>query len=370
MTYEAPVPEHVRAIPPYIAGRPIAAVAREFGLDESKIVKLASNENPLGMSPLARRAIMTLAADPARYPDPDGYALKHALAAKLGVPVDFLTLGAGSSELLLVAGHAFLSPGRAAVMAEHSFIVYLQATTSAGARPVIVPAIDHGHDLDAMLAACTGDVHLVFIGNPNNPTGTFLSAKPLAAFIAKAPEHVIVVLDEAYVEYAEPEDRVDAIALVKQHPNLLVLRTFSKVYGLAGLRVGYGVSHPSVTAVLNRVRPTFNVSVYAQAAAQAALADDAFVETSRRVNREGMATMTAAFARLGIPTIPSHGNFIAAKVGDAAAINLALLKRGIIVRPIGDYGMPEYLRVTIGTAAENAIFLAALTEIMEPRGKE
>jgi histidinol-phosphate aminotransferase len=368
MTYEAPVPEHVRSIPPYIAGRPIASVAREFGLDEAKIIKLASNENPLGMSPLARKAIAALAEDPARYPDPDGYALKNALAAKLGVPTDFLTLGAGSSELLLVAGHSFLAPGRAAVMAEHSFIVYLQATTSAGARPVIAPARDYGHDLDAMLAACA-HAHLVFIGNPNNPTGTFLTAQAIAAFLAQVPEHIMVVLDEAYIEYVEPEERVDAIALVKQHPNLLVLRTLSKIYGLAGLRIGYAISDPSVTEVLNRVRPTFNVSIYAQAAAQAALADDAFVESSRKLNREGMAMMTAAFARLGVPTIPSHGNFIAAKVGDAAAINLELLKRGIIVRPIGDYGMPEYLRVTIGTRAENEAFLAALTEIMRSHPK-
>jgi histidinol-phosphate aminotransferase len=370
MIFEAPVPEHVRLIPPYVAGRPIASVAREFGLDAAKIIKLASNENPLGMSPLARRAIAALAEDPARYPDPDGYALKQALAARLGVPVDYLTLGAGSSELLLVVGHAFLAPGRAAVMAEHSFIVYLQATTSAGARPVIVPAIDYGHDPDAMLAACTGEIHLVFIGNPNNPTGTFLPKEALTALIAKVPRRTMIVLDEAYVEYAEPAERVDAVALVKQHPNLLVLRTFSKVYGLAGLRIGYGISDPAVTAVLNRVRPTFNVSVYAQAAAQAALADDEFVETSRRTNRDGMATMVAAFARLGIPTIPSHGNFIAARVGDAAAINLALLTRGIIVRPIADYGMPEHLRVTIGTPAENATFLAALTEIMRGRAKE
>jgi histidinol-phosphate aminotransferase len=370
MTYEAPVPEHVRLIPPYVAGRPIASVAREFGLDEAKIVKLASNENPLGMSPLARRAIAALTEDPARYPDPDGYALKHALAAKLGVPADHLTLGAGSSELLLVAGHGFLAPGRAAVMAEHSFIVYLQAVTSPGATPVIVPAADYGHDLSAMLAACTDAVHLVFIGNPNNPTGTFLPRRALTQFIAKVPARIIVVLDEAYVEYADAAERVDAIALVKQHPNLLVLRTFSKIYGLAGLRVGYGISHPSVAAVLNRVRPTFNVSLYAQAAARAALDDDNFIATSRKVNREGMATMTAAFARLGIPTIPSHGNFLAAKVGDAAAINLALLKRGIIVRPIADYGMPEYLRITIGTAAENEIFLAAFAEIIDARRKE
>jgi histidinol-phosphate aminotransferase len=255
-------------------------------------------------------------------------------------------------------------------MAEHSFMVYLQAVTSAGARPIIVPAVDYGHDLGAMLAACTDEVHLVFIGNPNNPTGTFLPEQPLAAFIAKVPEQILIVLDEAYIEYAEPEERVDAIALVKQHPNLLVLRTFSKVYGLAGLRIGYGISHPSVAAVLNRVRPTFNVSIYAQAAARAALGDDDFIATSRRVNREGMATMVEAFAKLGIPTIKSHGNFLAARVGDAPAINLALLKRGIIVRPIGDYGMPEYLRITIGTAAENRAFLAAFSEIIQAHRKE
>jgi histidinol-phosphate aminotransferase len=252
-------------------------------------------------------------------------------------------------------------------MAERSFIVYLQATTAAGAQPIIVPAVDYGYDLDAMLAACSEAAHLVFIGNPNNPTGTFLPKAPLAAFIAKVPERIMIVLDEAYVEYANPAERVDASTLVKQHPNLLVLRTFSKVYGLAGLRVGYGISHPSVTAVLNRVRPTFNVSIYAQAAAQAALGDDDFLATSCRTNREGMTTMTEAFARLGIATIPSHGNFLAAKVGDAAAINLALLKRGIIVRPIADYGMPEYLRVTIGTAAENQIFIDAITEIVRSR---
>ena len=239
MTFEVPIPDHVRAIPAYKAGRVISSVSREFSLDEGKIVKLASNENPLGMSPLARDAIAVMRDDPSRYPDPDGFRLKQALSERLAVPMDWLTLGCGSSEVLQLAGRAFLAPGRAGIVSQYVFVSCRSAIIGAGARAVVVPARNYGHDLEAMLRACTDDAFLVFVANPNNPSGTFIPADSIIDFIARVPEHVVIVLDEAYHEYLESADRMDSIALVRRHPNLVVVRTFSKAYGLAGLRIGY-----------------------------------------------------------------------------------------------------------------------------------
>jgi histidinol-phosphate aminotransferase len=353
-------PSYVRAIAPYRAGRPISEVAREYGLDEARIVKLASNENPLGMPDSARRAMLAAAGDLGRYPDANGFELKAALSGRLDVPADWLTLGNGSNDVLELVAHAMLQPGLSAVYSQYSFQVYELATQETGARAIVTPARAFGHDLDAMRAAIAPDTRVVFIANPNNPTGTFLPAADIEAFLASVPPHVVVVLDEAYNEYLAPSLRFDPTRWVARFPNLVLSRTFSKAYGLAGLRVGYAVAQPALTDLLNRVRQPFNVNSIAQAAAVAALADTDFLERSRALNAEGLAVLSAAFDALGLPYVKSYGNFVLVRVGDAQAINEKLLRAGVIVRPVGNYGLPEWLRITVGLASENETFLAAL----------
>jgi histidinol-phosphate aminotransferase len=360
--------DYVRAIAPYQGGKPISEVAREFGLDEAKIIKLASNENPLGMPASAREAMIAAAGDIARYPDANGFELKAVITAKYGVPQDWITLGNGSNDILELAAHAFVQPGQSVVFAQYSFAVYPLATQAVGGRAIVVPAQAYGHDLDAMAAAISEDTRLVFLANPNNPTGTFLPAAAIEAFLKKVPGHVVVVLDEAYNEFLAPEDQYDSIAWVRQYPNLLVSRTLSKAYGLAGLRIGFGIAQPGISDLLNRIRQPFNVNAMAQAAAIAALNDTAFLQESARINREGYAQLTAAFDALGLEYVPSYGNFVLVKVGRedgaGARVNLELLKRGIIVRPVGSYGLPQWLRISIGLPQENAAFLTALKEIL------
>ena len=364
MSVAAKAPEYIRSIMPYQPGKPISELAREMGLAEASIVKLASNENPLGMSACARDAAVACMSELARYPDGGAFALKSAIARKFGVSTDQLVIGNGSNDILELAAGAFLAPGRAAVFSRHAFAVYPLATNAAGAKCIEVPARDFGHDLDAMAAAITPETRVVFIANPNNPTGTFVSGAEIEAFLAKVPSDVLVVLDEAYTEYLAPEQCYDSIAWLSSYPNLLVSRTFSKAYGLAGLRVGYAIAHPDVADLMNRVRQPFNVSSVALAAAEAALADEEFLAQSAELNRRGMVQLTAAFAELGLTWIPSSGNFVTVKVGDAAAVNQALLKRGVIVRPIAGYGMPEWLRVSIGLPEENSRFIEALRQIL------
>lgn len=356
----AQAPDWIRAIAPYQGGRPISEVAREFGLDEARIVKLASNENPLGMPESAHQAMMAAAAELGRYPDANGFDLKGALSRRFGVPPDWITLGNGSNDILELVSQAFLKPGSSAIYAQHSFAVYELATQARGARAIVVPARDFGHDLAAMRAAIAPDTRVMFIANPNNPTGTFIPGAQIEAFLATVPPEVVVVLDEAYNEYLEPQDRYDALAWVKRFPNLVVSRSFSKAYGLAGLRVGYGVAQPAITDLLNRVRQPFNVNSIAQAAAVAALADTEFLERSRAVNTAGRRQLSQAFESMGLRYLPSYGNFVLVEVGDAAAVNLALLKAGVIVRPVGNYGLPTWLRISVGLAEENARFLSAL----------
>jgi histidinol-phosphate aminotransferase len=351
--------DYVRAIAPYQAGKPIEELAREHGLAPQAIVKLASNENPLGM-PASARAAIARAAELARYPDSNGFELKAALAAKYRVPAEWITLGNGSNDVLELAAATVLAPGRSAVYAQYSFAVYALATQARGARAIVVPARDYGHDLEAMAAAIAADTAIVFIANPNNPTGTFLTHERIAAFLARVPRHVLVVLDEAYNEYLPPDLRYDSTAWVRAYPNLLVVRTFSKAFGLAGLRVGYGIAQAELTDLLNRVRQPFNVNTLAQAAAVAALADDAFVARSYELNRTGLAELVAACERLRLPYVQSFGNFLLIKVGRAARVYEELLKRGVIVRPVANYGLPEWLRVTVGLPEENAAFLRAL----------
>jgi len=356
----AQAPDYVRRISPYVGGKPIEELARELGFDPASIVKLASNENPRGPSPKAVAAITAAAGDVTRYPDGNAYALKQALGARLGVDPDQIVLGNGSNDVLELVTHAFLRPGDEAVYAEHAFAVYPLATQARGATGVVVPARDYGHDLTAMLAAITPRTRIVFVANPNNPTGTWLPPEALRAFVAAVPPQVLVVLDEAYNEYLEPAHQAHATRWIAEHPHLVVSRSFSKAYGLAALRIGYGIMDAAVADMLNRVRQPFNVNALAQAAALAALADTGYVEESRRLNREGLAQLMHGFARLGVTALPSHGNFVLAKVGDAMRVYGALLKAGVIVRPVANYGLPEWLRITVGLPQENERFLGAL----------
>ncbi|GAA5161241.1 histidinol-phosphate transaminase [Viridibacterium curvum] len=364
MTIAQRAPAYVRAISPYIPGKPISELAREMGLNEADIVKLASNENPLGMSPKAKAAMLAAADDIARYPDGNGFALKSALAKKFGVGIDTLVLGNGSNDVLELIARAFLDESGSGVFAQHAFAVYPLAIQSVGARLIEVPARNFGHDLAAMGDAVAADTRIVFVANPNNPTGTFLPGELIESFLKQVPKDVIVVLDEAYNEYLAPEQRYDAVAWLAQHPNLVITRTFSKIYGLAGLRIGYAIASPEVADLMNRMRAPFNANSLALAAAEAALADEEFLQRSFEVNRDGLVQIIAGLDKLGLQHIPSAGNFLTFKVGDGAGVNQRLLKQGVIVRPIGGYGMPEWLRVSIGTQAENARFLEALAKAL------
>lgn len=360
----AHVPEVIRALAPYQPGKPIEELARERGLDPAQIIKLASNENPLGMSPKAMAAVGAALADGARYPDGNGFILKAALCDRFGLASERIVLGNGSNDVLELVARIVLRPGTSAVFSQYAFAVYPLVTQALGARAVVVPARDFGHDLEAMAAAIAPDTRIVFIANPNNPTGTFVRGEEIKRFLTRVPCDVLVVLDEAYTEYLDEADRYESFAWLDRFPNLVVTRTFSKAYGLAGLRVGYAVADPRVADAMNRIRQPFNVNSFALAAAAAALADERFLAESVAVNRAGLQELAAGFDRLGLTYLPSKGNFLAVRVGDAARVHDALLNRGIIVRPIAGYGMPEWLRVSVGLPEENRRFLAALSEIV------
>ena len=355
-------PSCIRAIAPYQPGKPIAELAREMGLKEQSIVKLASNENPLGASPRALAAIEKHLAGIARYPDGNGFELKSALAERYGVTREQIVLGNGSNDVLELAARAFLSPGTSAVYSQHAFAVYPLATQAAGARGIEAPARDYGHDLRAMLEALDDDTRVTFIANPNNPTGTLLATADLLHFLEEAPRSMLVVLDEAYTEYLPGEARADSIGWIRRFPNLLITRTFSKAYGLAGLRVGFALAHPEVADMLNRVRQPFNVNSLAQAAAIAALGDEEHLRRSVEINRAGMRQLADGFRRLDIAYIPSFGNFVSFRIGNATGMYQSLLRKGVIVRPVANYSMPEHLRVSIGLEHENARFLQALEQ--------
>ena len=364
--------KHIQAIAPYVGGRPISEVAREYGLDESKIVKLASNENPLGMPKSAQDAMLAAAGDLGRYPDSNGFELKKVLSERLDVPADWITLGNGSNDILELAARAVAQLGDDIVFSRHAFAVYPLASQAVGARAIeVAPTASYGHDLPAMLKAVqsSGDkAKLVFVANPNNPTGSYLQPAEIESFLQAVPANVVVVLDEAYNEYLAPEQCYDAIAWVKRFPNMILSRSFSKAYGLAGLRIGYGVAQPALTDLLNRIRQPFNVNSLAQAAAIAAFQDSAFLQQGYEVNRAGYLQLTQAFTEMGLTYLPSAGNFVLVKVGEddeaGVRVNLALLKRGIIVRPVGNYGLPKWLRISIGLPEENAAFINAFREIL------
>lgn len=358
-------PGYIRDIAPYQPGKPIAELARELGLDAAGIIKLASNENPLGVSPRAQKAIAEVLSDLARYPDGNGFELKQALARRYGVEEACIVLGNGSNDVLELAARVFLGPGREAIYSQHAFAVYSLAVQATGAGGIEVAARAFGHDLDAMRRAVTPRTRVVFIANPNNPTGTFAGVGELEGFLSAVPREVIVVLDEAYNEYLDEADKADSIAWLRRFPNLIVTRTFSKVYGLAGLRVGYAFADAGVADLMNRVRQPFNVNSVALAAAAAALEDHEFVRRSFELNRAGMKQVTSGLKRLEIEYIPSFGNFVSFRVGDGAAVFQKLLRKGVIVRPVASYGMPAHLRVTIGLESENTRFLAALEEVLQ-----
>ena len=369
------VPSYLKAIAPYQPGKPIADIARAYGFQEDQVVKLASNENPLGMSPKGREAMLKAAADLGRYPDGNGFALKQALSKKFGLDPATITLGNGSNDILELVAHAFLAPGKESLMSDHSFAVYALASQAVGATLVSVPAQsqDLGHDLDGFSRRISANTAVVWIANPNNPTGSFIPGDRLESFISSVPISVLVVLDEAYTEYLSEDDSYPAFEWVTRYPNLLVSRSFSKAYGLAGLRVGYGVASEEVTDLLNRVRQPFNVNSLALAAAEASIFDYEFLARSAELNRQGMLQIQQGLQTRGISALQSWGNFL---LIDLQAVNPlepkagavvyeALLSKGVITRPVANYGLPGYLRVSIGTSKENEAFLKAMPFALE-----
>ena len=357
-------PSHIRAIAPYQGGKPIAELAREMGLNVADIVKLASNENPLGISPKAQMAIEDAIGDIARYPDGNSYALRDAVSLKFSVAANQIVFGNGSNDILELAARAYLQAGDEAIYSQHAFAVYPLVTQAVGATGIVVPANNYAHNLEGFLKAITPKTKLIFIANPNNPTGTLISKAALHAFIHAVPANILIVLDEAYDEYLNAETKSAAITWLSQFDNLIISRSFSKAYGLAGLRIGFGLMHAHVADMLNRVRQPFNVNSIAQAAAVASLADDDFVARSYALNQAGMAQITQGLTQLGLGYIPSQANFVSFKVENAAEINKKLLQNGVIVRPIANYEMPDYLRVSIGLFSENARFLEVLKNIL------
>lgn len=361
--------EPINGLFPYQPGKPIDELQRELGLDN--IIKLASNENPLGPSERVKKAIQNSLNDISMYPDGNGFYLKKALSEKLGVNADMITLGNGSNDVLDVIARVFLSMGRECIYSEYSFVVYSIATQSVGATARVAKArlpdeLDaYGHDLETMGRLVSEKTSVIFIANPNNPTGTWIEPDQLEQFIKKIPKHIIVVLDEAYCEYLEPQNVVDTTRWLQRYPNLIITRTFSKAYGLAGLRIGYAVSHPDIADLLNRVRHPFNVNSLGLVAAEAALQDDAYIDKSRELNKQGLQQLASGFEKLALSYIPSAGNFISLNVGEKAAdIYTKLLHEAVIVRPIAGYNMPDYLRVSVGLAEENEVLLSALKKVI------
>ena len=363
----------VRQLAPYVIGKPIGELARELGVED--IIKLASNENPLGPSPRAVAAMQRALADVWLYPDGNGHELKQALARHHGVLPAQVTLGNGSNDLLVMLAEGFLTPQTSAVYSQHAFAIYGIVVQATGAQAKVAPAfraghaMELGHDLEAMLAAIDDSTRMVFIANPNNPTGTWNTTAQLHGFLKAVPAHVIVALDEAYFEYSRRVDCPDGTAWLQEYPNLVVLRTFSKAHALAGVRVGYGLSHPDVADVLNRVRQPFNVTIPGLAGAEAAIGDVEQVTRAANLVDEGMRQLHAQLPALGVKLHPSAGNFVLADVGsNGTLVYEQLLRHGVIVRPVAGYGLPRCVRITIGTAAQNERLIASLSAVL--RGKQ
>lgn len=368
--FEALAANGVRGLRPYMPGKPISELEREYGVAES--VKLASNENPLGPPASAIDAINAATAELALYPDGSGFLLKERLADYLSIDPACLTLGNGSNDVLVLLAESFLTPNVEVIFDQYSFVVYRLAAQAVDAAIRIAPSYlsDHriafGHDLDAFRALITDKTRLIFIANPNNPTGTWLTEDELYAFMRDVPAHAIVVVDEAYAEYVTRKDYPDTLSWLEEFPNLVVTRTFSKIYGLAGLRVGYAISHPDLAEILNRVRQPFNVNSLAQVAAIAALADQEFVEQSRQLNTTGLQELTAAMAGMGLTVNPSIGNFVLVDLGrPAMPVYEKMLAEGVIVRPVANYGFPNHFRITVGLPEQNQRLLDTLGHALE-----
>jgi len=347
-------------LPVYQPGRPIEEVARELGLPLEGIIKLASNENPFGPSPLAVAAMQKALAGVNLYPDGNAFYLKQKLAAKLGVEPANLILGNGSNEIIEFTGHALLSPGADVVVSQYCFAVYPIVTKLFGANLITVPAKNYGHNLPAMLKALTPRTRIVFVANPNNPTGTLAPREAVIRFINEVPDDVLLVMDEAYIDFLNGP--LDLVPLVRQgtRPNLILIRTFSKIYGLAGLRTGYGIGNPGLVAALEKIRQPFNLNLLAQTAALAALDDVEHVRKTRQNNFAGLEFFERAFRDLKLEFIPSAANFILVRVGEGQKVFEAMQRQGVIVRPMGGYQLPEWIRISIGTPPENERCLAAL----------
>jgi histidinol-phosphate aminotransferase len=352
-------------LPVYQPGRPIEEVAREVGLPASDIIKLASNENPLGPSPAALAAMQKVLANLHLYPDGNAFYLKQKLAEKLGVETNNVILGNGSNEIIEFVGHAMMGPGVDVVVSQYCFAIYPIMAKLFGANVITVPAKDHGHDLPAMLKAITPNTRVMFVANPNNPTGTLAEREDVVNLINQVPANVLLVMDEAYIEFlSEP---VDLVPLIRrgQKPNLLLMRTFSKIFGLAGLRLGYGVAQPELISALEKVRQPFNINSIAQAGALAALEDGEHVSKTRQNNAQGLQFFEQAFRQMGLEFVPSAANFVLVKVGDGQRVFNELQKHGVIVRPMGGYQLPEWIRISVGTAQENSRCLASLKKVLQ-----
>jgi histidinol-phosphate aminotransferase len=354
----------LKTLPTYQPGRPIEEVARELGLAADSIIKVASNENPFGPSPLAVAALQKAIPGVNMYPDGNAFYLKQKLADKLGVEPANLVLGNGSNEIIEFVGHALLGPDTNVVVSQYCFAIYPIVARMSGAQVITVPAQKYGHDLPAMLRAVTAQTRIVFVANPNNPTGTLVGREELIKFVNEVPDHVLLVLDEAYIEFLE--DPVDLIPLIRlgARPNLLLMRTFSKIYGLAGLRIGYGIADANLISALEKIRQPFNANLLAQAGALAALDDDAHVRKTRANNFAGLEFFARALRDLKLEYVPSHANFILVRVGEGQRVFEAMQKLGVITRPMGGYQMPEWIRISVGTPAENQRCLAALTKAL------
>jgi len=358
------VPNYISEIDPYQGGKPIKEVAREIGIPEDKIIKLASNENPMGISPLAMKSINDSLCEIERYPDGNSYYLKKALSNKFLISPKQIIIGNGSNDVLELAARTFAADGDQIIFSEHAFAVYKIVTQAIGAEGIEALSNNYSHNLDVFLSLISDKTKLIFIANPNNPTGTLIKKKTLKDFLDNVPENIVVVLDEAYDEYLDDSLKSDSFGWLSNYKNLIVSRSFSKAYGLAGLRIGYGVSSPELIELMNRVRQPFNVNHIAQIAATASLSDKKFIEESRSINKSGINQLTDAFEMLNLEFIPSHGNFVSFKLEDEKTAMMYyhhLLNNGIIVRPISNYGLPEFLRVSVGLEHENKAFIKYLS---------
>ncbi len=354
----------LKDLPVYVPGRPIEEVAREIGMPADDIIKIASNENPLGPSPRAIEALQNILPKLNLYPDGNAFYLRKKLADIHDLAPNNLVFGNGSNEIIEFVGHALMRPGVDVIVSQYSFAIYPIMAKLFGANVITVPAKDYGHDLKAMVAAITPNTRVMFVATPNNPTGTLSSKGDLAELVNQVPPHVMLVIDEAYIEFLK--DPVDFLPLIRRgdFPNILLMRTFSKIFGLAGLRVGYGIGHPEVIAALEKIRQPFNLNLPAQIGAMAALDDLDHVMKTRALNQAGLDFYELAFRKLGLEFIPSAANFILVKVGDGQKAFQGLQQRGVITRPMGGYGLPEWLRISVGTGAENERCIKVLTQVL------